>query len=280
MRKYLPIILITLVCTLGLMACSAGGNAASNTTPLPTQENIQVPAPEQADGMQMVYVQEGDFLMGSLKRDKTAGKDEKERRIVHLDAFWIDQTEVTNAQYAMCVEAGACNPPADQRDFRKDAMADHPVVHVSWFDANDYCKWAGRRLPTEAEWEKAARGINANVYPWGSEITCSQANYADCTEFPSTAPAGYYGEDGASVYGVYDMAGNVWEWVQDWYAFDSYSVTGEENPLGANSESGMRILRGGSWNSLIENLRSAHRNGSSPENASEYIGFRCVLPQE
>jgi len=254
MRNRKPFIFVLLILSIIPSAsCSSGSEAADH----PAQEIIKLPAPDQKDDMEMVYVSEGEFLMGSLNNDRDANSSEKKQRGVFLDAFWIDQTQVTNTQYAMCVSDGDCSTPIDEKDYRKNDMSNHPVVFVSWYDASSYCAWAGRRLPTEAEWEKSARGIYA-----------------------SRSPVGYYAETGSSIYGVYDMAGNVWEWAQDWYQDDFYSLADDENPVNINSESGLRILRGGSWNSYSDYLRSAHRDASKTDNSSEYIGFRCVLPQE
>ena len=277
MRKRKPFIFVLLILSsIPLVSCGSGSEAVDH----PPQEIIKLHAPDQKDGMEMVYVSEGEFLMGSLKNDQDANSNEKKQRGVYLDAFWIDQTEVTYAQYAMCVSDGDCSAPTDEKDYRKNDMSNHPVVFVSWYDASSYCAWAGRRLPTEAEWEKAARGIYASRFPWGEDISCDNTNYSDCRDFVSTAPVGYYAETGSSIYGVYDMAGNVWEWTQDWYQDDFYSLAGDENPVNINSESGLRVLRGGSCNSYSDYLRSAHRDARKTDNSSEYIGIRCVLPQE
>jgi formylglycine-generating enzyme required for sulfatase activity len=179
------------------------------------------------DGMVMVYVPEGEFLMGSPSGQ--GNDDEHPQHTVYLDAFWIDQTEVTNAQYRKCLEAGVCRKPVcwDNSDYN---APDQPVVCVSWGDARTYCEWAGVRLPSEAEWEKAARGTDGRVYPWGNEAPiCERANYAVCVG--KAASAGSY-PAGVSPYGALDMAGNVWEWVADWYAGNYYSRSPARNPQG------------------------------------------------
>lgn len=172
-----------------------------------------------------MYVPAGEFTMGSDNGDA----DEKPVHTVPLDAFWIDQTEVTNAMYARCVQAGACNSPGSVGSFTRDGyygdseFDNYPVIYVSWNDANAYCSWADRRLPTEAEWEKAARGENALVYPWGNNFDGTRVNFCDknCSfdwadkasddGYADTATAGSY-SNGASPYGALDMAGNVWNW--------------------------------------------------------------------
>jgi len=196
---------------------------------------------------------------------------------VYLDACWIDQTEVTNEQYKTCVQAGGCGQPKYTDYYEDSNYGDHPVVNVSWYDAGDYCGWVGRRLPTEAEWEKAARGIDGQIYPWGEGIGCNQANYGGCTEFPGTSPVGYYGSACASPYGAYDMAGNVWEWTADWYDGNFYGGSPVNNPTGPESGS-HHVLRGGSWSRNEWHTRSANRsNYLRPDNTYFYFGFRCAL---
>ncbi|HPL80999.1 MAG TPA: bifunctional serine/threonine-protein kinase/formylglycine-generating enzyme family protein, partial [Anaerolineaceae bacterium] len=191
-------------------------------TPRPTKTNTPTNTPPPAlgvgstlvrekDGMEMVYVPEGTFTMGSNNVDY-----EKPAREVYLDAYWIDKYEVSNAQYKICVEAGECNEPQSTDRYNNSNYANHPVVNVDWHQASAYCEWAGGRLPTEAEWEKAARGPNGNKYPWGNDSpSCSLVNYGGCID--DTTVVGSY-PAGASYYGAMDMAGNVWEWVNDWWS--------------------------------------------------------------
>jgi len=243
------------------------------------------------DGMEMVYVPEGSFEMGS-----SAGyDDEKPVHNVFLDAFFIDKYEVSNAQYSICVKSGICNAPIDisssTRDvyYSKPGYADYPVINVNWFEAKNYCDWVGGRLPTEAEWEKAARGTDGRTYPWGEEIDGSKANFCDnnCElehkdisindGYADTAPVGSYPE-GASPYGALDMAGNVWEWVADWFQEDYYSNSPVSNPPGPTSGDN-KVLRGGRWGSKMEYLRAAFRkDGVKPSSLDPGIGFRCVVP--
>jgi len=240
----------------------------------------------------MVYVPAGRFLMGS-EDDPDADDDEYPQHAVYLDAFWMDQTEVTNAHYRLCVESGTCRAPTacdwGEPTYFDQSKTDHPVVCVSWQDAEDYCGWVAKRLPTEAEWEKAARGTDGRIYPWGNEFDCHRANLDDETElddyvvpggegcdgFSRTAPVGRF-LSGASPYGALDMAGNVWEWVADWYDEDYYSRSPDRNPMGPNSgEHG--TLRGGSWSPIRIRARCANRYWINPVYRFENNGFRCCV---
>jgi serine/threonine-protein kinase len=243
------------------------------------------------DGMKVVYVPAGEFLMGSTEADSEAAEDEKPQHTVHLDAFWIDKTEVSNAQYRQCVEAATCRAPTtcDWEEPTNDdgSKTDHPVVCVSWHDAQAYCQWAGARLPTEAEWEKAARGSGGPIYPWGYDFDCSKGNFDDetqyddyvvpggegCDGYVRTAPVGSF-PAGASPYGVLDMAGNVWEWVADWYDADYYGASPARNPPGPDAGE-YRVLRGGSWYPRSGYARAANRGNGNPDYRVTYIGFRC-----
>ncbi|MBI9043579.1 MAG: SUMF1/EgtB/PvdO family nonheme iron enzyme [Anaerolineaceae bacterium] len=219
------------------------------------------------DGMVLLAVPAGEFEMGSNEYN-----NEKPIHTVYLDDFWIDQTEVTNGMYEKCVQAGACFKPGGSA-YEYSSYSNHPVVHVDWQSAQDYCEWAGRRLPTEAEWEKAARGTDGRTYPWGEGIDSSLLNYewnvGDATE------VGSYPE-GASPYGALDMAGNVYEWVLDWYDRDYYSSSPSENPQGPSTGE-YRVLRGGSWNLNDFDSRSLYRNYGTLSREDSHIGFRCAL---
>jgi WD40 repeat protein/formylglycine-generating enzyme required for sulfatase activity len=221
-----------------------------------------------ADGMVMVYIPAGEFLMGD---DRSGAK-----HTVYLDAYWIDRTEVTNAQYQKCVEAGACSAPR-WRGGDKDQFnaPNQPVVCMSWQEAADFASWAGGRLPTEAEWEKAARGTDGRLYPWGNSAPdCSKANFGMC-ELEHTVAVGSY-PAGASPYGVLDMAGNVWEWVSDWYDQGYYSRSSTQNPQGPDTGT-YRGLRGGSYRTGDGNLRCATRYGYDPSYWPKEYGFRVVI---
>lgn len=261
-------------------------------TPIVTLGELEIGSTmiSEKDDMVMVYVPAGEFKMGSEKY----GSGEKPVHTVNLGAFWIDQTEVTNAMYARCVAAGECDPHRSTKSYTHDSyygnpeFDEYPVVYVSWSDAKAYCAWADKRLPTEAEWEKAARGEDRRTYPWGNEWdvrTTLRLNFSDKNDpidpsdtvaddgYADTAPVGNY-LNGASPYGAYDMAGNVWEWVADWYGENYYSTSPLSNPLGPNSGT-ERVVRGGAWNDPAEGVRSANR-GRGPSSANNSrVGFRC-----
>jgi formylglycine-generating enzyme required for sulfatase activity len=226
-----------------------------------------------SDGMTLVYVPEGEFKMGTSDTISWKWNDQKPQHTVYLDAFWIDQNEVTNKQYAVCVSDGSCALPSDTKSYMYSESSDHPVIYISWNDATAYCSWANRRLPTEAEWEKAARGPNGYTYPWGNDApTFTLLNYLQ--HIGSTTKVGSY-PSGKSYYGVYDMAGNVSEWVNDWYSGTYYGSSPSSNPLGP--ETGQyRVLRGGSWTSDGVYVRSTYRSGNDPLNTSIVDGFRCA----
>ena len=244
----------------------------------------------------MVYVPEGKFTMGSNDGDP----DEQPVHTVYLDAYWMDRTEVTNTMFALFAkstgyltdaERGGSSWVFDGANWNRipgadwqhpqgpssslSGIEDHPAVNVSWNDAVAYCEWAKVRLPSEAEWEKAARGMDGRIYPWGNfSPDCSLANYRDCagdTEAVSHHPSG------SSPYGVLDMAGNVWEWVNDWYSGTYYSQSPQSNPQGPSSgDSNSRALGGGSWFNSGSDIRSSFRGRGAPDYTGDYIGFRCA----
>ena len=200
--------------------------------------------------------------------------DEQPVHTVTLDGFWIMQTEVTNGQYRRCVDAGACTAPRNER-WTDSAYAAHPVTNVEWEDANRYAAWAGGRLPTEAEWEKAARGTNAFTYPWGEAPPVPELlNFGNSVG--DTQPVGSY-PAGASPYGVLDMAGNVEEWVEDGYKADYYSESPAANPPGPEDDI-LRVLRGGSYDSGRADVRTTARGRTLPNASYPSVGFRVVVP--
>jgi formylglycine-generating enzyme required for sulfatase activity len=225
----------------------------------------------------MCLVPQGEFIMGSNERNN----DEEPVHTVFLDAFYIDKFEITNAQYKICVDAGVCQLPKDfssntHSSYFDNPEFDHyPVINVDWNMAKTYCEWRGARLPTEAEWEKAARGSDARTYPWGEVLDCEHANYGQNNSgacVGDTTPAGSY-EIGQSIYGLHDMAGNVNEWVSSLYQSYPYSMEDGREDLEA---SGVRVFRGGSWSFITGDIRSANRNGYGATIFNDNIGFRCA----
>lgn len=277
------------------------------TTPkpisIPEWNDVQV---RSADGMEMVFVPAGEFEMGSNLDDRA-----KPVHKVTLDTFWIDQTEVTNAMFTKFLnemgnqaeEGVSWLEPGeghrgivyghiqenDSEFWPRAGYEDHPVVEVSWYGAAAYCSWAGGRLPTEAEWEYAARGPESLQYPWGNTFDGTRANYCDVncnydwrdrtandgsTRWTSV---GSYPE-GASWCGALDMAGNVWEWVNDWWSDKYYSNSPTNNPDGPDTGT-LRIARGGSWFDEGWRMNSSFRKGLKSSSARmHWVGFRCVVP--
>ncbi|MCI0553422.1 MAG: formylglycine-generating enzyme family protein [Anaerolineae bacterium] len=226
----------------------------------------------ETDGMVQVFVPDGYFIIGSAMDDPHADEDEKPSHKVFLDSFWIDRTEVTNTMYLHCMSTKACTPPARSIYYTKPEYANHPAIGISWVQAQEYCKWAERRLPTEAEWEKAARGTDSRIYPWGNTIPETElSNFGH--QINETVPVGMYPE-GASPYGALDMAGNAWEWVADGYQPDFYSRSPQENPL-SDSPVNRRVLRGGNWDSNAEGIRVTNRFWAFP-GRNDTDGFRCA----
>ena len=236
-----------------------------------------------ADGMVMIHIPPGEFTMGADK--PPALPNERPVHTVFLDEYWIDQTEVTNAQYRLCLAAGICRQPigwADASYAAGYAGDDQPAVGVTWLHAQAYCLWAGARLPSEAEWEKAARGTDGRSYAWGNaRPDGSQANMSGENDpFQDTAPVGSF-PAGASPYGVLDMTGNAREWVVDWYAEEYYATSPANNPFGPESgEMDRRVSRGGSFAESDHHSRVTDRMPQKvelePKVAPFMLGFRCA----
>ena len=221
----------------------------------------------------MALVPKGEFTMGSDSGDE----NERPAHSVNLEDYYIDLYEVTNRQFSFCLVQGPCNPPEENSSntrsiyFGDQQYDEFPMLGLSWDQAQAYCEWRGARLPTEAEWEKAARGTDDRAYPWGDELSCDYANYFNCNTKDTTTVGSY--PDGTSPYGLFDMAGNVWEWVSS--AYWPYPYNSDDGREYIYSQD-LRVLRGGSWNdhshalrtvNRLEEQRSAHRND---------VGFRCA----
>jgi len=278
MRIVKLIILAALL--LAILPAAAGAAETAKTNP--------------KDGAEMVWVPAGNFLMGSVDADirelllrkpklrAALFDDEKPQHTVYLDGYWIYKYEVTVAQYRkFCAETGRKMPAQPEWSTEK-----HPVVNVTWYDAVAYAQWAGAQLPTEAQWEKAARGVDARRYPWGNEWIEERCNnWSDTNPLgmgmhgKCATPVGSY-LGCASPYGVQDMAGNVWEWCQDVYDKDYYAKSPAKNPTGPDKGE-FRVLRGGAWGSTSVTTRSACRLRESPDTTfHDDGGFRCAVAGE
>lgn len=222
----------------------------------------------------MRRIPSGEFSMGN----DNGFPDETPARLVNLDTFYIDQYEVTNRQYTDCVSEGACRIPSIPRSvnfaayYGESDFGNYPVIWVTWQDAVDFCTFAGKRLPTEAEWEKAARGAEGAIYPWGDAKPDKQSNFGYLER--DVTSVGNYPQD-VSAYGVFDMAGNVREWVADWYQWDYYQSATDQNPTGPRNGV-TRVLRGAGWNDTAEQLRLTLRRNFLAESFDSNLGFRCV----
>jgi formylglycine-generating enzyme required for sulfatase activity len=289
------IIFVLLLCMIFLGGCANPNPTETNiqstltlkstntSTPIPTETPIPASSTpdnriifSDKDHMSLLHVPAGEFTMGADSRFE----NEMPAHRVYLDEFWIDQTEVTVHMYSLCVTAKVCKKPSNKASslysnyYGSPEFEDYPVIHVDWNMAKTYCEWTGRRLPTEAEWEKAARGEQSLTYPWGNEEPNGHLLNFDNQKRDVTAVGSY--PNGSSPYGALDMAGNAWEWVADWYRETYYASSPASNPLGPNSGQ-ERVLKGGSWrdNSIL--VRSSNRNHGSPEDACVSCGFRCAV---
>ena len=254
------------------------------TTPTITPTATPTPVPG-SDPTAEILIPAGTFQMGCDRsnRAESCNTSELPLHTVYLDAYYIDKYEVTNARYKACVDSGECTAPRSSSSWTRNpyygtvTYANYPVISVSWNQANTFCAWEGKRLPTEAEWEKAARGSNdTRKYPWGNSVADSTLLNYNSNIHDTTAVGSY--PAGASPYGVMDMAGNVWEWVNDWYQADYYYNSPDSNPQGP-AEGDSRVFRGGSWFSYGTGVRSARRSSAHPDDTDITLGIRCVRSQ-
>jgi formylglycine-generating enzyme required for sulfatase activity len=300
----LPLLITALAILLAVIAFTVWGMPllVGRLAPTPTATSVPTPTPRltftlapsltptimftptlafwtrPADGMAMEYVPEGIFIMGT----NSANSGGQLVHNVFLDAFWIDKTDITNAMYSLCVKAGACQAPSQSNSSTRTSYFgnlqydNYPVIWVNWEDASSYCQWAGARLPTEAQWEKAMRGTDGRPYPWGtSNPNKSLLNY-DQNNGDTTTVDSY--PSGASPYGALDMAGNVWDWVNDWYGANYFATSPSANPQGPSGGT-FRVLRGGAWNNYaISFINSSLRDWQNSGYASNSVGFRCARP--
>jgi serine/threonine protein kinase len=255
-------------------------------TALPPGDKAGAQALRPADGMTLHFVPGGSFLMGSSQDEADAQPHEKPQHTLELSPFWLDQTEVTNDQYRLCVEADACPSPVLGTFFDDPAYGDHPVVYVRWEHAEAYCAWLADEtgwavaLPTEAQWEKAAawdpQAQHHRLYPWGDQPPTTDLANLSASGLNKTTPVGSY-PDGASFYGALDLAGNVWEWVADWYDQDYYARPDlPPDPSGPASGS-QHVMRGGSFGFDATKARTAHRTAGGAQANGVGLGFRCAV---
>ena len=279
-----------------LMAClwvaflGAGAEVSAQRVRVPGLRAMQkAPKAERsvAPFGELVLIPSGRFLMGSTEEEIQRASDECSarypacergifeaeypERLVYLKAYYIDRFNITNKQYKECVLDDECTPPRRTTAITDAKFDDYPVLFVDWYQAQNYCDWAGGRLPTEAEWEKAARGVEGFIYPWGDAMEEGAAVWNQASPQPVMKRP-----RGVSSFGIYDMAGNVWDWVADWFNPNYYDESPDSNPQGP--ERGVhKIFRGGSWGSDIPVfLRTMTRNHNKPNTWNPYIGIRCA----
>jgi len=277
------LVLISLACNKPILSQSQSNNSDSVTDISGESDTI---TPRNTDGAELTLIPGATFQMGSSAIDPQAEDNESPEHEVTLEDFYIYTHEVTNQMYEACVTAGGCIglnvlETGTTSHYGSPAYGEYPVVGVDWVMARDYCIWAGGRLPTEAEWELASRGPESLIYPWGEEEpTCDRVNMSGCLFPPDTQPVGNY-LMGNSPDGVWDMSGNVWEWVHDWYADDYYAQSPADNPIGPlgpqDPDIPLRVIRGGGLNSDPARMRSATRMGLNPYRTFTDVGIRCVI---
>ena len=232
------------------------------------------------DGKEMIWCPAGRFTMGAAPDDRDADDDELPPHEVRLDGFWMDRTEVTNGEYRRCVEAGFCDSPRRTVEYDDPGRSDHPVLWVDWYQARQYARWSGKRLPSEAEWEYAARAGVSSRYPWGDRWQESAANAFGSRGAETYTDAAPVGSFGANAWGLVEMTGNAWEWVEDGYHTSYIGAPGDATawlPLVGGVEAPPRVVRGGGFTASPVRLRLSERDQRPPDDAGRSTGFRCVV---
>ena len=259
------------------MTITLTGTITTTPTKQPKKGATQI---SPIDHMVQIYIPAGTFSQGSKQDPRYPPTSENPQRMVYLDGFWIDMTLVTNRMYRSCMAANQCdaiiNNDTENQNFTSGGALDLPAVYVTWFNAQKYCNWIGGSLPTEAQWEKAARGSGeARIYPWGNQDpNPSMLNFNNLLGI--TTISGSY-PTGASPYGVLDMAGNVRQWVADWFQSDYYTVAPDRNPPGPATGT-TKVLKGGGWNDPAKYVRISSRLEHPPSSPGSNRGFRCAHP--
>ena len=276
---------LILHCAIALVACLSV-TARLEASDLPNPSTMVAPSRSISQPVQtfsvlvgnrnevpMVPIPAGEFAMGSDRGQD----DEQPVHRVSLKTFYLDAYEVTVSRYAEFLRSQKPDPPFKWNEALAGAQDNKAVIGVNWYDARDYCRWVGKRLPTEAEWEMAARGTEGRMYPWGSvHPTKAHANAGQnqWRGYDTLTNVGRY-EPGKTPEGVYDLAGNLWEWVADWYDPVYYQFSPRDNPTGP-SAGPLKALRGGAWNNDSKTIRSANRAGYAPDARRNDVGFRCA----
>jgi eukaryotic-like serine/threonine-protein kinase len=262
----------------------AVGEAKEKATPTPSTNTKNTTTSKTPEGM--VKIPAGWFYMGCVPGDSKCDDNEKPRKRVYLDAYYMDVHETRVLEYQECVQAGVCEKPRTRSDSQYcnwgySNRGDHPINCVNWQSAKTFCEWKGKKLPTEAQWEKAARGSDGRIYPWGdASPTChytvfdsSRGHGGDGCGKDRTWPV-MSKEPGRNPFGLFDMAGNVYEWCEDWYDDNYYSRMPKRNPLN-RTKANFRVIRGGSWISFPRGMRVSNRYWIVPPYGSKLMGFRC-----
>lgn len=263
-------------------------SATPTLMPTPIMRSTPIPAPvdpanytpvyNPVNLMELAYIPAGNFRMGSNQNDSNREANEEPQHTVYLDAFWISKTQVTNSMFTACVNAGACKysvKTSTNPNYLDPVYTNHPVVYIAWDMTQTYCDWTGGRLPTEAEWEKTARGPNGAKYPWGEDQP--REKFVNVNNFIGNTTAVGLFPYGKSYYGVLDMGGNVREWVSDWYDPYYYQYSPSSNPQGPETGES-KVLKGASFSDPIRYTRPANRLSHEPGSPGAVRGFRCVYP--